>query len=124
MNYEYFDPSEESLTTSYQLDYSAVANNIDIDTQQQVLNLNSSEQQPSPLLGMLCKVLGGVALYSTFNRTFDLSVAAQAGVGAYTILISTVSVGYFMQKMISLWHAFVMTAGLLLASKLFEFNQA
>ena len=124
MNYEYFDPSEESLTTSYQLDYSAVANNIDIDSQQQVLNLNSSVQQPSPLLGMLCKVLGGVALYSTINRTFDLAVAAQAGVGAYTILISTVSVGYFMQKMISLWHAFVMTVGLLLASKFFEFSQA
>ncbi len=57
------------------------------------------------------------------SKTVDLQVAAQAGVGAYTLLISTISVGYYMQKMISIWHAFVMTAGLLLASKLFELNQ-
>ena len=72
---------------------------------------------------MLCKVLGGLSLYSTLNQTFDLSVAAQASVGIYTVLISTVSVGYYSQKIISVWHAFVLTSGLLIASKVLEFNQ-
>ncbi len=72
---------------------------------------------------MVCKVLGGLALYSTLNQTFDLSVAAQASVGIYTVLISTVSVGYYSQKIISFWHAFVLTSGLLIASKGIEFSE-
>ena len=64
-------------------------------------------------------MLGGLAIYQTLDQQIGLSAAAQAGIAAYTVLISTVAV----QKFKSFWAIFMMTAVMLIASKVMQYNQ-
>ena len=130
MNYEYFDPSEQdgsqNAEINYQLDYSTVANGIDEELVKQILELSTPKPKAAqnPLLGICCKIFGGLFLYQTLSKSsgVDLAVIAQASIGAYTFLISALSTGTLLKKLVSFWHAFFVTVMLLGASKLYQFE--